>query len=210
MKKSLHNIPGLVKLMRKGRHQYQVIKNYLRLKRSVKTSPLKIVVGSSGVYSQGWLPTDVEYLNLLKPSDWERYFDKHLIDAILAEHVWEHLSLEEGLEAARQCYQYLKPGGYLRIAVPDGNHPKLSYIDHVKVGVDGHKVLYNYQNFSKLFENAGFSVKLLEYFDEEHKFHYNEWGSDKGMIHRSKRFDSRNSDNQLNYTSIIIDAYKEL
>ena len=51
-------------------------------------------------------------------------------------------------------------------------------------------------------------AQLLEYFDENHKFHCNKWDANKGMIIRSKRFDERNLDGELNYTSIIIDAYK--
>lgn len=41
------------------------------------------------------------------------------VDAFLAEHVWEHLSLEDAHRAARNCHEYLHPGGRLRLAVPD-------------------------------------------------------------------------------------------
>lgn len=40
-------------------------------------------------------------------------------DAFLAEHVWEHLSLEDAHRATRNCYRFLRPGGRLRLAVPD-------------------------------------------------------------------------------------------
>lgn len=208
MKSFLKKIPFAKELVQRVRLFYSIIKSHFRLKKAVKSLPLNIVVGSSSVFSQGWIPTDIEYLNLLKPSDWERYFKKNKIDVILAEHVWEHLSLDDGLIAARQCYSYLKSGGNLRVAVPDGNHPDLDYIKHVDVGSDDHKVLYDYKTFCKLFEKAGFSVELLEYFDEYHEFHYNEWDADKGKIHRSKRFDKRNIGDNLKYTSIILDAYK--
>lgn len=39
----------------------------------------------------------------------------------LAEHVWEHMTYEEGCQAAKNCYDYLADGGYLRVAVPDRN-----------------------------------------------------------------------------------------
>ena len=55
------------------------------------------------------------------------YFNEGSIDAILAEHVWEHLAEEEGLAAAKCCYRYLRPGGYLRVAVPDGFHPDANF-----------------------------------------------------------------------------------
>jgi predicted SAM-dependent methyltransferase len=154
-------------------------------------------------------------LNLLKPKHWERYFDKNPIDAILAEHVWEHLTLEEGLVAAKQCYQYLKPGGYLRMAVPDGFHPDPEYIEKVKIngidpGSEDHKVLYNHKTLSNIFEKAGFKVDLLEYFDSNKEFHGVNWDEGKGMILRSKKHDKRNKNGILKYTSIVLDAKKPL
>lgn len=42
-----------------------------------------------------------------------------LVDSFFAEHVWEHLSLQDAHRAARNCYRHLRPGGRLRLAVPD-------------------------------------------------------------------------------------------
>ena len=67
--------------------------------------PCRIVVGANGIFDRGWIPTDVEYLNLLRQEHWERYFVEGSIDSILAEHVWEHLTEAEGLDvAARNAY----------------------------------------------------------------------------------------------------------
>lgn len=44
-----------------------------------------------------------------------------LADAFLAEHVLEHLSLQDAHHAARNCHRFLRPGGRMRIAVPDPN-----------------------------------------------------------------------------------------
>jgi len=183
-----------------------------RPKRLVKQRPLKIVVGAGGIFQHSWIPTDVEHLNLVKPDDWRRYFSNNSIDAILAEHVWEHLTREEGILAAKICFQYLKSGGYLRVAVPDGLHPDPRYIEWVKpggigAGAEDHKILYTYKTFKEIFELAGFRVDLLEYF-ENGEFQYKEWDPKDGLIHRSKRFDKRNREGKLNYTSIILDAWK--
>ena len=185
-----------------------------RLKKLSKVHPLRLVVGASGVCDVDWIDTDIECLNILKPEHWDIYFNKNSIDAILSEHVWEHLSVDEGLIAACLCFKYLKPGGYLRIAVPDGFHPNESYIDHVKPGgtgdgSDDHKVLYDYVTFTALFQKAGFRVELLEYFDKNEMFHSIDWNVKEGKIHRSKRFDERNVDGQLNYTSLILDVHKD-
>ena len=174
---------------------------------------LRIVIGAGGIYDRGWIATDIEDLNLLKAEHWQRLFKPSSIDALLAEHVWEHLSEEDGYKAARQCYEYLKPGGRLRVAVPDGFHPDPKYIDHVKPGGCGpgahdHKVLYNYLTFSRIFEEAGFRVEPLEYFDANGLFNFVNWQPEDGKIHRSRGFDDRNVVRPLSYTSLILDAWK--
>ncbi|MDR9894882.1 FkbM family methyltransferase [Aetokthonos hydrillicola Thurmond2011] len=176
-------------------------------------SPLRIIIGSAVVHQANWISTDIDTLNILNQHDWEKMFHKSSLDAILAEHVWEHLTRDEGIIAAENCYQYLKKGGYIRVAVPDGNHPDPEYISAVKPGgiVGGdqeHKILYNYFSLKEVFETAGFHVEMLEYFDEKGEFHFKNWNPSDGIIHRSKRFDERNIDNRLNFTSIIIDAIK--
>ena len=192
----------------------RAFKGYFKLKKALANSPkLQIVVGASGVFEDNWIPTDIHTLNLLKPNSWKLFFKENSIAAILAEHVWEHLTPEAGSIAAKTCYRYLKNGGYVRVAVPDGYHPKQEYINYVRpggtgAGADDHKILYNYKTLSKAFEDAGFQVKMLEHFDENGKFHFSDWEKKDGMVHRSMRFDERNTNNELNYTSLIIDAIK--
>lgn len=189
---------------------------HFRLKKIGKQGgSLKLVIGASDVYDQGWINTDVEYLNLLVPEHWETYFHKNSIDAILAEHVWEHLTLDNAVVAAKYCFEYLKPGGYLRVAVPDGYHPNPDYIESVRPGGSGpgaenHHVLYTYKTLPEVFTQAGFRVVLLEYFDADSQFHSVDWNPKDGKIYRSKRFEERNQNGELNYTSVILDAYKDV
>ncbi|MHA4742431.1 class I SAM-dependent methyltransferase [Dyadobacter sp. MSC1_007] len=178
-----------------------------------RTKPVKMVVGSMYSLYKGWIHSDIETLNLLKRTDWDKYFTENSIDRILAEHVWEHLTPEEGQLAFNNCYHYLKPDGVLRVAVPDGFNPSEEYINYVKPGgtgngADDHKLLYNYKIMSGFLENAGFEVKLLEYFDENGQFHKFPWNPEDGMIRRSADHDSRNQGGKLGYTSLIIDAHK--
>ena len=187
----------------------------LSFRRLIKVKPLRIIVGASGGSQKGWVSSEIYILDLLKPNGWKRYFANNSIDAILAEHVWEHLTKEGGAIAAKTCFQYLKHGGYLRVAVPDGLHPDPKYIEYVTpkpYGPSGryldHKALYVYKSFKEIFESAGFKVELLEYFDEFGKFHYKEWDPDRGIVFRTKRFDSRNKNSNLNTTSILLDAFK--
>ncbi len=190
------------------------ILGYNRLKKRALETPCRIVIGASGIFDKSWIPTEADYLNLLKKDDWFNFFRENTIDTIIAEHVWEHLTLEEGELAARNCFTFLKQGGYLRCAVPDGFHPSPTYIEHVKINGTGpgafdHKVLYNYHSFSEIFEKAGFKVNLLEYFDETGSFHAIDWKEEDGLVRRSKRFDKRNINGELVYTSLIIDVVKE-
>ena len=178
-----------------------------------KIRPIKVIIGASETSQKGWISTEAEQLNLLEEQNWIKFFPKKNIRAILAEHVCEHLTKEDGVLAARMCYKYLSPGGYLRVAVPDGFQSDKEYIEYVKPGgtgpgADDHKILYNCKTFKEVFELAGFTVNLLEYFDENGKFHYEKWNPRRGMIQRSKRFDQRNREGMLKYTSLIIDARK--
>lgn len=191
------------------KRQYAISK----LKKAAKKPELKIVVGSSDIYQDGWIPTEIDFLNMLNTSDWDNFFTPNAINAIIAEHVWEHLTPEQGFIAATNCFTYLKPGGHLRIAVPDGLNPNEEYINYVKpggsgAGADDHKILYTYKSMTEMLQRAGFTIRLLEYFDENGVFHNSPWDTKDGMVWRSKEHDKRNKDGELNYTSLIVDAVK--
>jgi predicted SAM-dependent methyltransferase len=234
----LKQLPGVRharKAARKTRRAYFRHFGHSWLKRKLAASPRKrVVLGAWRRFDAGWIPTEREFLDLTNPAHWERAFEPGSVDAMLAEHVWEHLSPEEGLAAARTCFKYLKPGGTLRIAVPDGLHPDPAYIDLVKADAGGevptygptgnaqnHKALYTYSTLRDLFERAGFRVVLYEYFDEAGVFHCQDWDPQAGTIWRSKRFDPRNEtgplasvypgtlDDYLSFSSLVLDAVKE-
>jgi len=184
-----------------------------RIRRMAPEQPCRVVVGASRRVQSGWIGTEIEDLDLLRPETWTRFFGDESIDAILAEHVWEHLTAEEGRLAARTCRRFLKPGGYLRVAVPDGLFPDENYIEHVRPGGSGagahdHHVLYDHRTLSELFVDLGFRVSLLEYHDVDGTFRFEEWDPEQGMIRRSRRFDPMNQDGQLRYSSLILDACK--
>lgn len=214
VKELLKRIPRAYNLVKKIHNCYQRMHDRNRLKKDLaKYSSRKVVLGAGELFDKGWIPTNITCLDILNPCNWEQYFSPASIDAMLSEHVWEHMTEAEGAFATKMCFKYLKPGGYLRAAVPDGLHPEPQYIEQVKVGGIGsyawdHKVLYTYKTFQKVFENAGFKVDLYEFFDEAGQFHYTEWNPEEGKTYRSKRFDKRNSGETLTYTSIILDAKK--
>ena len=188
----------------------------MKTNRFHEIEPLRIILGAGEQCWPGWKATDRETLDLLNPDQWASVLKERRADAFLCEHVWEHLTEKEGQTAAALCYRWLKPGGYLRCAVPDGNFPDPEYQRNARVGgpgspdhpAAGHKVLYNYQRLSKLFERAGFSIDLLEYCDEGGRFHFHQWSPGDGPVYRSLLLDHRNCDGDIKNVSLILDAYK--
>ena len=178
----------------------------------------KIIIGAGKTLYDGWIATQENELNLLNENSFKNIFKDQLVDAMLAEHVWEHMTEEEGIIAAKNCYNFIKPGGYIRCAVPDKYFKNEWYQNMVQVGGPGpvdhpaytHKIVYDYIKFKNIFEKVGFYVELLEYCDENENFHYNYWNEMDGKIGRSYRFDTRNSTDKLKMVSIIIDAEKSL
>lgn len=157
--------------------------------------PLRVVIGGGFKFApRGWHLTDEQLLDITRPQAWEALFGHRSVDALLAEHVWEHLPPDLGLRAAQQCRRFLKKGGTLRIAVPDGLHPHTAYREHVRPGGAGpgavdHKVLFTHVSLTALLEEAGFEAVPLEYWDEGGRFHHEPWTADEGgPISRRPRF----------------------
>jgi predicted SAM-dependent methyltransferase len=178
--------------------------------------PLKVIVGAGEQAWDGWIATHREQLDLCDPATWDAWFGGRRADALLCEHVFEHLTEAEGRAAARTCFAFLKPGGFLRCAVPDANFPDPEYQRMVQVGGPGpadhpaadHKIVYDYRRLADVFSGAGFTVDLLEYCDEAGRFHYHQWDPSTGPIYRSLRLDHRNRDGALGFVSLILDARK--
>jgi predicted SAM-dependent methyltransferase len=178
-----------------------------------KQPELKVIVGSSGTAASGWISTDYPFVDVTKFESLAAAFPIAGVSAFLAEHVFEHLTKDQAHAAFQNFKEFLKPGGYIRIAVPDGNHPDPEYIAYSKPGgygpgSDDHKVMYDIRSLTRLFEASGFVVRPLEWFDEEGAFHACNWEPASGFVSRSTRFDERNRENPTAYTSLIIDAIK--
>ncbi|CAD5898483.1 conserved hypothetical protein [Carnobacterium maltaromaticum] len=179
---------------------------------------MKVIIGAGNTSFNGWISTNKEDLDLLEKESFKKFFHEKKADALFAEHVWEHLTFAEGKIAARNCYDFLEDGGYLRVAVPDRNFRNADYQKLVQVGGPGpkehlafsHKILYDVSVFTKLFKECGFEVNLLEYCDDMGTFHYNYWNPDDGRVGRSFRFDTRNSKSKLGMVSLILDAHKPI
>ena len=174
---------------------------------------IKINVGAGSTRYENWFNTDIDTLDVTNEKDFRKYFSKKKIKNILAEHVLEHLTDNDLNLMVLNFLKYSDDNINIRIAVPDGFHSNIDYINRVKPGGTGegaydHKHLFNYKILSKLFEKQGFKAELVEYWDEEGNFHSKYKNDEKGFIIRSFINDKRNKDGNPQYTSLIIDFSK--
>lgn len=77
-----------------------------------------------------------------------------------------------------------------------------------------HKVVYDYRTFAPVFISAGFTVTLLEWWDEHGCFHYTDWELSDGPIGRATKLDTRNEawrtgDGPPGFTSLLLDAVRQ-
>lgn len=178
--------------------------------RIAASNPLNVVIGGGETVYESWIGTDRDCLDITNPADWLTLFRANSIDRLLCEHVLEHLTEAQAATAFRECHRFLKPGGLLRIAVPDGFRRDAIYVAEAAPPNDGHQVFYNIHSLTARLTSAGFSVAPLEYFDEAEEFHAQPWDEREGMIIRSARFDQQQEFRRgdLYYTSLIVDARK--
>ena len=176
-----------------------------------QAEPCKVVIGGGdGMHDKDWIVTNIEELDVENEDDFEFFFGDKRADNFLSSHVHEHLKNPN--KANNNLFKYLKVGGKLRIAVPDGNFPDENYINEVKVGgtgagSDDHKTLWNYETLLDSCTNAGFKCEGIEYWFDG-KFTKKDWSNKDGFIGRSAEYDERNINGELKYTSLIIDAIK--
>ena len=188
--------------------RFKVTLNYFR----ILDKNISIIVGAGDTKYNSWIATDYPYLDITDLENIKKNFKKNEVDKILAEHVFEHLTLEDGIKSIKNLKFLLKSKGAIRIAVPDGFNPSEEYIERVKPGgtgdgSDDHKILYNYKSLIRLFDED-FKIELLEYFDEKGKFIFNYYENNEknGYIVRSRFNDLRNTKDKIKYNSIILEA----
>ena len=174
------------------------------------TQPLKVILGAGSVTMEGWIATDADILDVTSRRAWENLFMPGSIDRLMAEHILEHLSDSQCTVALTECYRYLKKGGLLRIAVPDGYRKDHDYVMEVSPPKDGHKLLFTVESLASLLTHVGFEAIPLEYFDAAGHFHSRPWEEADGLIRRSVRYDRQEQFKRgpLYYTSLIVDARK--
>jgi predicted SAM-dependent methyltransferase len=153
---------------------------------------LKVNFGSFiNMFHYGWINTDV--LNLQDFASRHKYkflainaqnplpFQNETIDLAYSSHMFEHLTVAEGISFLSECYRCMKKGAVLRIAVPDADKlikyyqaNQLNVFDEINDGCarnefesgklwsllfEGHKIAYDFAGLKTLGEKAGFVVE---------------------------------------------------
>jgi predicted SAM-dependent methyltransferase len=178
-----------------------------------KQIPLKIIIGAAETWQVGWYSTNEQWLNIKDSQDWENVFgSRKVLINVVAEHVFEHLSYEECKSALSNIHRYMLPHGRVRIAVPDGNNPDKGYIKQVGIaglGPDAadHKQLLTASILFELFNDSGFTPKLIEGYTSAGELVQKTWSEQDGFILRSRN----NIDNSIwefkdAQTSLIVDG----
>ncbi len=190
---------------------------------------MRIIIGARGTSQPGWQSLERGQLDIRNPAQWANLFPANSLDAVLSEHVLEHLTYHEAVATARNVFDFLAPGGHWRVAVPDAKNPDPIYQDmcrpdgvgrqkfdlwnRIFYGADepGHKVHYSLASLSALLSSQGFRVQPLEFYDDAGRFWRARWSPDAGWIKRSSQSSFLLLDSLFSNcwnTSLIVDAVK--
>lgn len=151
-------------------------------------SVLKLNLGCGTLPLKDWVNVDLAGL----PVDlvWDLRcplpFPSNSVDTIFHEHVMEHMAPHQGYMLMKECYRLLKPGGVLRIVMPDANKYIRSYIDPENEFINswrpgrftpmialqeefygfGHRAIYDSTTVQLFCRTAGFSLVESKMFGE--------------------------------------------
>lgn len=130
------------------------------------------------------LPTSANTLDVTSWDSFSQYsIQYNTVHSMVAEHVWEHLSLQEAINAARNCRFALKPDGVLLVAVPDVNSYVGTYdidesgdtryhpMDEADIR-DGHTTQYDFKLLTNVFLSGGWGedeIRIVEGHDASGK-----------------------------------------
>lgn len=100
-----------------------------RRARALGATGLRLHLGSGGEHKDGWVnvdllgdPVEVAW-DLSRPLP----FPDGSAAAVFHEHLLEHIPLAGGTALLAECFRVLRPGGLLRVGVPDAGRLLLSY-----------------------------------------------------------------------------------
>jgi predicted SAM-dependent methyltransferase len=151
--------------------------------------PALVQLGSGRRPKAGWINVDVVGNDADVPLNLSRSlpFEDATIDAIFHEHLLEHLTVEAGFSLVEESYRVLRPGGIIRMAVPDAeayvrgyatrdgtlerlrpNRPTAMLAAQEVFLGHGHRTAYDFETLALLLAAAAFAdVRRCEFQESE-------------------------------------------
>jgi len=196
------------------RFRFLKLKTYLFFSRD----SVNLIIGAALTNQKGWFSTNEDWLDISKENHWKRLFNsKKRVKRVLAEHVFEHLSIDEMRNSLKLIFENMLNGGSLRIAVPDGNNPNPEYRKHCGIngiGADAsdHKQFLTYEFLSREVEKIGFKCTLIEGYLANKELVSKNAKDNLGKVIRSRsnsvNIYKKGWDFYDSNTSLIIDCFK--
>ena len=155
--------------------------------RLMKNRFLRWFFRQTGIVKLDWSP-EIYIHDLRRPLPW----NNNSVDVVYSSHTLEHLSKDAGEHLLAECYRTLKPGGIIRIVVPDlkrfveqylgGEFSSRDFIDSLGVGSTEpgdswikkllapyvrfpHRCMYDPQSLLQTLEGLGFEAEIRSPFD---------------------------------------------
>ena len=223
LKKDLGNLKKCFLLAKRERITTRYFKTH---------SVFKLHLGSNKTVLDGWLCSDLvpkSKQSIFLDVTCKFPFPDQVFDYVYAEHLIEHLDLEQGFFMLQECFRVLKKNGRMRIATPDldvivrlytgrkknfgdeyikwsinnFSDKKLSYDPVIVINTLfhhwGHRFLYDYNFIKKCLEKCGFAS--IE------RFSYGQ-SNDIHLQNIEKHHENVGSLEMVKFEALIVEAVK--
>ena len=185
----------LKKLFKFFYYKYRFIK--LKIFLNLSNKDVNLILGAALTKQKGWFSTNQEWFDIVQKSHWDRLFNakkspcRNRVKGVLAEHVFEHLTLDEMRNAINLIYKNMVYKGSLRIAVPDGNNPNQEYrnycgINGIGADASDHKQFITFELLRDEVEKIGFKCHLIEGYLKNRKLISTSFNRELGNVIRSR------------------------
>ncbi len=183
------------------------------------SNSVDLILGAALTNQKGWFSTNEDWLDICKEDHWNRLFNSQKrVKRVLAEHVFEHLTVVEMRNSLKLIFENMVEGGSLRIAVPDGNNPNQEYrkncgINGIGADASDHKQFLTYEFLSREVEKIGFQNILVEGYLKNKELVSKHVNDTLGRVIRSRsnevNLSKKGWDFHDSNTSLIIDCFKK-